>query len=260
MAQREIVRTEAIVLRSLNYGETSQIVTLFTREKGKITVMAKGARRTKSTFGATLQLMAYTQVVFYYKPGRNLQTLSESAHVEPLHRLNRSLEKISIGLRMVELVHALLEKEDPQPSVFNLTQQTLRRLNAVDQRAANLWPFFQLRLATQLGMAPSVQRDAVNQVPERGGILDLESGAVLPPEGAPRAGRRASRSALRAYAIFARAALDDVVRMRLRAAVRREVDDLISSYMRYQFESAYPSTSDEVISQLLRATRRPHEG
>ena len=255
MAQREIVRTEAIVTRSLNYGETSQIVTLFTREKGKITVMAKGARRTKSSFGATLQLMAYTQVVFYYKPGRGLQTLSESAHVESFHRLHRSLEKISIGLRVVELIHALLEEEDPQPSVFNLTRQTLRRLNATDERAANLWPFFQLQLATRLGMAPSVQRDAVNNVPARGGILDLESGAVLPPDGAPRAGRRASRSALRAYGVFARAALDDVLRMRLDASTRNEVNDLISSYMRYQFEEAYPSTSDQVIGQLLDAAR-----
>lgn len=255
MAQREIVRTEAIVIRSLNYGETSQIVTLFTREKGKVAVIAKGARRTKSTFGATLQLMAYTEVVFYYKPGRGLQTLSESAHVESFHALQRSLEKISIGLRVIELIDALLEEEDPQPSVFNLARQTLHRLNATDHRAANLWPFFQLRLASRLGMAPSVRREAVNDVPERGGILDLESGAVLLPDGSPRAGRRASRSALRAYGIFARAALDDVLRMHLALPVRNEVNDLIRSYMRYQFETAYPSTSEEVIGQLMEASR-----
>src|SRR6056297_1189890 len=147
MAERDIIRTEAVVLRSLDYGETSQIVTLLTQENGKIGVMAKGARRTKSQFGATLQPMAYTQVVFYYKPTRELQILSESSHVESFHRLRRNLETITIGLRIVELVDALLEEEDPQPEIFAITVRALRRLNRTEQRAANLWPFVQLRMA-----------------------------------------------------------------------------------------------------------------
>ena len=107
MAQREIIRTDAIVLRGLDYGETSRIVTLFTRERGKMSVMAKGARKTKSKFGSTLQPMSHVEVVFYYKPTRTLQILSESSHVRAFHDLQRSLEKITLGLRVVELVVVL---------------------------------------------------------------------------------------------------------------------------------------------------------
>ena len=92
-----IIRTEAIVLRKMEYRETSQIVTLFTREKGKMAVLAKGARLLKSRFGSSLQPMSYTQVVFYHKPTRGLQTLSESAHVQPFHRISRDLEKSPSG-------------------------------------------------------------------------------------------------------------------------------------------------------------------
>ena len=155
MAQRSIIRTEAVVLRSLDYGETSQIVTLFTREKGKLGVMAKGARRPKSSFGATLQPMAYTQVVFYYKPTRTLQTLSESSHVESFHSLRRDLKSITVGLRIVELVDALMEEENAQPDVFALLVRTLRRLDATETRVTNLWPYAQLRLAQMLGVAPA---------------------------------------------------------------------------------------------------------
>jgi len=250
MAQRDIVRTEAIVLRNLNYGETSQIVTLFTRERGKVSVMAKGARKTKSKFGSTLQPMAYTQVVFYYKPTRTLQLVSESSHVVAFHDLQRSLEKITLGLRIVELVAALMEEENPQPAIFRLIVRVLRHLDAADERAANLWPFVQLRMASLMGVAPAVRRENVESVGS-GGLLSLANGGVYPSDATPEAAQQASRAALRAYAVFVRADIDTVLRMHLTDAVRAEVEDLVESFMRYHFEDAYPDRTREVAAQLF---------
>ena len=256
MAQRSIIRTEAVVLRSLDYGETSQIVTLFTREKGKIGVIAKGARRPKSSFGATLQPMAYTQVVFYYKPTRTLQTLSESSHVESFHSLRRDLESITVGLRIVELVDALMEEEDAQPEVFALLVRTLRRLDVAKTRVTNLWLYAQLRLAQMLGVAPAVERDRVEAVTGDEGLLSLADGGVYPDSGrdaAPAEPRRASRAALRAYAVCAQADLDTVMRLEMTPAVRREVEALVRDFLRYQFDDAYPDRSRSVIAQIEQA-------
>ncbi|PSQ80009.1 MAG: DNA repair protein RecO [Bacteroidetes bacterium QS_1_63_11] len=255
MAQRSIVRTEAIVLRSLDYGETSQIVTLYTREKGKLGVMAKGARRPKSSFGATLQPMAYTQVVFYYKPTRTLQTLSESSHVESFHRLRRNLTSITVGFRIVELVDALMETEDAQPEVFALLVHALRRLNAREARVTNVWPYVQLQLAQILGVAPAVRRDRVEAVTREEGLLSLVDGGVYPDSGrdaVPDESRRASRAALRAYAVCARADLDTVMRLEMSPSVRREVEELVRDFLRYQFDDAYPDRSRSVIAQIER--------
>jgi DNA repair protein RecO (recombination protein O) len=248
-----IIRTDALVLRSMKYGETSRIVTLFTREKGKIAVMAKGARLTKSRFGSTLQPLSYTQVVFYYKPTRDLQTLSESSHVEVFHDLGRDLEKIALGLRMGELVYALLQAEDQHPMVFKLLLDTLRRLNEAPVRAANLLPYFQLRLAAILGFSPHLDREQVEAVGEEGGLLALDSGAVLPRDVVPHAARRASRAALRAFAICARADVDTVLRMRATPEVQRELEALVAEYLRYHVEDAYPTRSDDVLAQLRRS-------
>jgi DNA repair protein RecO (recombination protein O) len=256
MPKRAIIRTEAIVLRAFDYGETSQIVTLFTRERGVVPMMAKGARHIKSRFGSSLQPAAYTQVVFYYKPGRDLQTLSESTHVEVFHRVHRSLERITLALRVVELVRALLEAGDPQPGIFALTLEALRALDAAQARAANVWPFFQLRLASALGVAPDVVRAAVERVTPEGGVMVPATGAVYPLGKAPSAGQRASRAALRAYAVFARASLADALRMRLDADTRREAEALTAAFMRYQFERAYPSASHEVIGRLLEGQKK----
>lgn len=245
-----IIRTEAVVLRSMEYGETSQIVTLFTRAKGKIAVMARGARRTKSRFGSALQPLSYTQVVFYYKPTRTLQTLSESAHLQPFHRTSRDLEKITIGLRLVELVNALMQEEEPSPMLFNLLLQALHALDAAEERAANVLPYFQLRMARALGFAPAIEREAVQELPPEGGLLLLSSGAVA--VGTPQASafRRASRAALRAFAICARADLDVVMRMRLEPEVRQELDALTEDFLRHHVQEAYPVRSSKVIGQM----------
>ncbi|PSQ80723.1 MAG: DNA repair protein RecO [Bacteroidetes bacterium QS_8_68_15] len=232
-----IIRTEAVVLRSIDYGETSQIVTLFTRKKGRLAVMAKGARRTKSSFGSTLQPMAYTQVVFYYRDTRGLQTLSESAHLKPFLDLRR-----------------LTEEEDAQPSLFDLLAASLRALDAASERPANVLPYFQLRLAGVLGFAPAFEKTDVQALTGEGGVLSLESGQLFPEGQAPETTRkRVSRAALRAFAVFARASLDDVMRMRLPAAVRREVQSLADDYLRYHVgPDAFPDRSAEVAAHLFR--------
>jgi DNA repair protein RecO (recombination protein O) len=247
-----IIRTEALVLRSMDYRETSRIVTLFTRERGKITVLARGARQSKSRFGSTLQPLTYTQVVFYYKTTRSLQTLTESSHMELFSALGQDLEKLTIGLRLLELTGALMQEEQENAAAFNLLLEALRRLDTTPVHQANLLPYFQLRLAATLGFAPAIDREAVQHLPDDGGLLALDQGAVLPPGARPEHVLRASRAALRAYAICARADLETVMRMRLTAPVRRELERLVEAYLRFHVEDAYPTRSEKVIEQMSR--------
>jgi DNA repair protein RecO (recombination protein O) len=242
-----IVRSDAVVLRAIEYGETSQIVTLFTRRHGQLTVIAKGARRPKSRFGSTLQPMAYVQVVYYYKPGRGLQTLKEATHVQLLSGLRADMARIADGLRIVELARAL--SEDREQNVLLLVQ-CLVVLDAAEERASNVLPYFQLRLAGVLGFTPDLDRDAVLALDDEGGVLALDSGAVLPTVAVPKAGVRASRAALRAFAVFARADLEAVMRMQLTADLRAEVNRLVEAFLRYHVDDAYPHRVGKVTAQL----------
>lgn len=255
-----IIRTEAVVLRSMKYSETSRIVTLFTREKGKISVLAKGARQTKSRFGSSLQPMSYTQVVFYYKASRGLQTLTESSHVVPFHHIARDLARISTGLRVVELVNAVMQQEEQNPLVFNLLLQVLHRLDAAPEHAENLLPYFQLKLSAVLGFAPSIDREDVLRLSESGGLLLLDTGEILPYGETQRAGRGASREALRAFAICARAELDAVMRLTLAPDVFLELDMLVEDFLRYHLEDAYPSRSSRVVEQMRSSMARAAPG
>ena len=99
-----ILHTEAIVIRTIDYSETSRIVTLFTREEGKMGVMAKGARAAKSRFGSTLEPMSRIAAIIHCRPGRDLQILSEASHVAHLPTLRMELDRMESAFRMIELV------------------------------------------------------------------------------------------------------------------------------------------------------------
>lgn len=243
-----IVRTDAVVLRAIPYGETSRIVSLFTRERGRVSVIAKGARVPGSRFGASLQPMSYCQSVFYYKAGRSLHTLSEASLVEPMLYLHRDIERVSTGIRIVELINALTEDDEPNPFLFNLVVQVLHHLDSPLLFPENLLPYFQLRMARALGFGPRFDRDTVEAVGEHGGFVSLSTGGVVPP--GTEHSRHVSRGAVRAFAIYARADIEHVLRMDVDGSTAREVDRLVDDFIRFHVEDAYPTRSARVLSQI----------
>jgi DNA repair protein RecO (recombination protein O) len=243
-----IVRTDAVVLRALPFGETSRIVNLFTRERGRLSVIAKGAHVPGSRFGASLQPASYCQTVFYHKPGRGLHTLSEASLIEPMHGIQRDLERLTVALRVVELTNALTHEEEANPFLFNLIVQVLHYLDTSVQTPQNLLAYFHLRMARALGFGPRIEREAVEAIGEQGGFISLASGAVV--LAGTEHSRHASRLAIRSFAIFARADVEHVARMIVTDDVLAEVMRLVEAFFRFHTEDAYPSRSTKVIGQL----------
>ena len=244
-----IVRTDAVVLHTFDYGETSKIVRLLTRQHGAIGVMARGARRPTSAFGSTLQPASYVQAVYYYRAERGLQTLKEAAHVVRWKRLTQDFERVPLALRVVEVARLLVEEgAQANPLVLDLTTRTLEFLETADDRAAVAVPWYQLRLAALLGFAPDVRREDVLAVDEDGGRLVLQTGAVAGRAGGE--GVRASRAALRAFAVLARTGLDTVGRMRLTPETLREVENLVDAFVRLQADVTFPERVRGVADQL----------
>ena len=238
------------MLRSIDYSETSRIVTLFSEELGKMGVMAKGARAAKSRFGSTLQPMNRISAVIHVRPGRELQILSEASHVDHHASLKEDLARVESGIRLIELVNALLPDREPNRPVFSLLAACLTALDQTPGRAGNVWPFFQMRLATLLGFGPSFERDEVKSLDSEYGFLDLHSGRIsehVQEGGTPV---RASRTALRSFAILSRADLSDVLRMELSAAESADVIQLVRAYVQHHVEESYPTRSARVFAQF----------
>ena len=112
-------KAQALVLRARPFGETSAIITLLTREAGKVRGLAKGAWRPKSKFDAALDLLSICQVLVLHRSSGNLDLLTE-AFLEHRFRIGRHEASFAAGLYIAELLDSVTVDADPQPKLFDL--------------------------------------------------------------------------------------------------------------------------------------------
>jgi DNA repair protein RecO (recombination protein O) len=118
----------AIVLRAVEFSETSLIVTLMTRELGKIHALAKGARRLKSPFESALDLLALCRIVFLRKSSDALDLLTEAKLQRSFRVAGRDLRSLYAAYYVAELLDGLTDDYDPHPELFDLADETLLAL------------------------------------------------------------------------------------------------------------------------------------
>ncbi len=156
-----IVTTDAVVLQTRRFRESSKIVTLYTRELGLTSVVARGVMQPKSQSGAVLQPMGHISVVIYLKEGRDLQNLSSAEEKERYGRLLEDLERMSAGLAIVELVKASMHDAERNEPLFEALVDSLRMLNRPETVAQNVVLWFIARLAALLGYALATEHCGV---------------------------------------------------------------------------------------------------
>lgn len=122
-------KAQGIVVRTYPYSETSCIATIFTREFGKLRVLAKGAWRPKNAFDSALDLLSICQVLVLRRSSGGLDLLTEAA-LERRFRVGRSLAGFHGGMYLAELLDALTAEADPQPDMFDAVETALTTLSA----------------------------------------------------------------------------------------------------------------------------------
>jgi DNA repair protein RecO (recombination protein O) len=153
-----IIKTEAIVLHAMKYRDTSRIVRLCTREYGKVSAIAKGARGPKSKFGAALEPMSHVLAVMYKKDNRELQLLTQCDTIRSMQRLVDDAEKLSTALSIIELTDHATQATEENEALFALLLETLEATNNAAKNARNALLYFELRLAEILGFKPEFLR------------------------------------------------------------------------------------------------------
>jgi DNA repair protein RecO (recombination protein O) len=159
----------ALVIRQVDFSETSRVVTFFTREFGKLGALAKGGRRLKGPFAGALDLLGVCRIVLIRKSSDSLDLLTEAELVKGFTpaRLGQSparsevaasrnsLQVLYAGYYVAELLLELTEDDDPHPLLFDAAVGTLRDLESGDDTWLVLRRF-ELVLLHQTGHMPSV--------------------------------------------------------------------------------------------------------
>ena len=150
------LKTEAVVLRSLRYGEADRILHVYTPHRGRLSAIAKGVRRTRSRFGGRLE--PYGRVALILHEGRSdLLTVTAADSIAPHHRLRESADALDAAGRACDAVSRLFDAADPHPAVFNLLCNELTLLDEHPEQAtlANQLAF-RLKLLVAAGLNPQL--------------------------------------------------------------------------------------------------------
>jgi len=150
-------KADAIVLRTVEFMETSLVVTLFTREFGKIGALAKGARRPKGPFESALDVLALCRIVFLHKSSEVLDLLTEAKLLRRFRPAGKDLSSLYAGYYVAELLGELTQEDDPHPELFDLADETLEALAAGEPVCRRVIRF-ELGTLRLLGHIPSLDR------------------------------------------------------------------------------------------------------
>jgi DNA repair protein RecO (recombination protein O) len=150
----------AICIRAIDYSETSQIVTFFTKATGKIDAIAKGSKRPKSPFDGPIEVLSHGNIVFVDSAGEKLATLTEFQQQSTLLNLHNNLFVLYVCLFAAELLYNLTHDYDPHPELFDSFLEFLHNANrqhptSNEQRdILALLILFQLTLLNEIGLQP----------------------------------------------------------------------------------------------------------
>jgi len=146
-----LIKTEALVLRSIPFQESSSIVRMFTREQGKIAVIAKGARRMKSGLRGFLEPLNYIEAIYYYKSTRDIQTLSKIDLIQSYFSNAPDIECNIYGMALLETVDKVVHDHQHDHIIFDSAVQHLGFMDDKPEACKMVFVQFLLAITDILG-------------------------------------------------------------------------------------------------------------
>lgn len=274
-----ITKTEGVVLKSMNYRDSSKIVTFYTRRYGKLKCIAKGARLAKSRFGAGLEPITNVALVLYKKEHRDLQLVTQCDAIKGYRKIHSELDRMAVALAVLELVNQLIHEEEEHDALFQLLLSTLDEIERAKRNYMNFLFAFEIRFAALFGFSPDFQacpgcgRKLDDLVPEGTAVFQLSKGSILCARCSAAAGIsagkelqvrnavpgfkpgpfrddgnvRVSIGTLKYLQSFLSAALDSLSLLGTDNLTGNEIDGTLRLYLRQHFEELKPLRSLEIL-------------
>lgn len=253
MKEARSFRVEAVVLRHADWGEADRLLTLYTRQRGKVRAIAKGARKIRSRKAGHLE--PFTHVTLQLARGRDLLIVTQADTLEAYLPIREDLVKTGYASYAVELLDRFTyEDETENQAIFRLLTEALGRL-AAEPEAWLAMRYYEVRLLDLLGYRPHLFECAncggkiqpVDQFfsPSVGGVLCPKCGAGLPGVWS------VSVEALKYFRHFQRSSYAEAGRgHRPEMAVQNELETLIQRYLTYLLERGLNSPG--FIKQIIK--------
>lgn len=244
-----IIDTEGIVLRAIDYQETSKIVTLFTRKHGKIALIAKGSKRPKSKFSGLIEPGNILNVTYYYKSTRSVQTLTQAEFKSKTFNIRYDFEKLAIASASIEMIYQLLHENEVNEPMFHFLDNLLLWLNDTSQSPRNIFPYIQLRLADLMGIGIRLDVTSVRKNLDQL-FFNIDSGSIAGYQ------KNASDYKLQPieahYLVLAlQSGNSKILALKMTSDELKKMIRVLDNYLKHHIEGLKDRTSDAIFEQML---------
>lgn len=237
MVRERTFRTEAIVLKRSDFGEADRMLTLYSREMGKISALAKGARKPQSRKTGHVELFMRSK--FLIAKGRNIDIITQAEMVDSYAGLRSELLRVSQASYAVELLDRFTVEEDQQRDIFDLLDDTLTHLAEVEDLGLAM-RYYELHLLALTGFQPQLFNcvSCSKTILEVDQYFSPELGGFLCPD-CYEADQRAipvSATVVKVMRFLQSRPWDAVKHLRLRHETQDELETLLHKYILHTLE------------------------
>ena len=149
-------KADVVVIRLADFSESSRVVTLFSKEFGKFSALAKGAKRLKGPFDAAIDLLSRCRIVFIRKSSGSLDLLTEARLISRFTPPGTDIASLYGGYYVADLLNGMTEEYDPAPEIFDLATDTLEKLSTTAQDSLTSVVQFEIGILRFSGMLGSL--------------------------------------------------------------------------------------------------------
>jgi DNA repair protein RecO (recombination protein O) len=235
-----VFSTPAILLRRLDYGDFDFILTFLSLQRGKISLIAKSAKKSKKRFAGVLELFSLIDIVASTGRRRGLPVLQEAALKSPYSTIRSDIQKTAYASYWCELLHNWLEENQEQAQLYYLLKYALGQLDRGRVSAAELSVLFQMRLLFLSGHRPNLQQCArcrknLATIEAHQVVFDITKGAILCHDCTSGSGGRIrlSKGTIKHLIWFENGDLRKASRIRFGAQALKESLEMLEAFVPY---------------------------
>ena len=226
-------QVEGIVIHTREFGEKDALLTLITKERGKLSIICKGVKKPVSRMRSAAQL--FTHARFFLYEGKSLATATQAQSLENFKTISTDLTKFAVASYWAELLELVIPEREMNYHAYLLTLKSLRLLD--ENFTWALFFAFQFKLLTITGYQPVIDQCTACGAELNNEIyLSVSQGGTLCSICA-KGSRRVTEGTIQSLRLFKTASLEMITKLKLSSIVHRELKVFLREYIEYHTET-----------------------
>lgn len=216
-------KIRGIVLHQIKYTDSGIVVQLYTRETGRLSVLARGVHRRKSgKHSVMFQPMSLLDMEVYFKSSREIQLLKEFSFAYPMHDLNSNIRKSTVAIFLGEVLSSVLREETPNEALYSFIESSVEWFDECRDKYQNFHISFLAGLSRYLGFEPRIRNYENNT------FFDMMNGTFV--DTPPHQGQYATEDVSALLALFLRSSIRESADISLNGKQRNELLETIVKF------------------------------